>query len=221
VTTDKLSGSTLAQRAIRRPLTDRLNSAASDVERIIDATYRLSERTGAVDPTIREIVKESGLSTQAFYRYFSSKDELLVVIIDDGRRQLADYLEHRLSKQDTGRDRVVAWIEGMFAQAADPEASHRTRPFITNLYRLVEEHPEELQASVSAVVDLLEGAVADFAAEQNLADRPTFDDVMSIYHLTVARMEKHIVLDTSPTRSEVDGTIAFVFRAMSVDGVPT
>jgi AraC-like DNA-binding protein len=77
----------LVQRAINRSLSERYASAAGEVGRIIDATYRVFERTGTFDPRVREILSEAGLSTQAFYRHFASKDELLLVVLDDGRHR--------------------------------------------------------------------------------------------------------------------------------------
>ncbi len=38
------------------------------MRRIVDATYELIERTGSLDPSLRDILAHTGLSTQAFYR---------------------------------------------------------------------------------------------------------------------------------------------------------
>ena len=35
---------------------------------------------------MRDILREAKLSTPAFYRHFKSKDELFVMLLDDGRR---------------------------------------------------------------------------------------------------------------------------------------
>ncbi len=212
--TTERDDSDLVRRAITRPLSERLNSAAAEVEKIIDATYNVVARTGTVDPTMRDILKEAGLSTQAFYRYFSSKDELWLVIIDDGRRRLSDYLRHQLDKEQTGRDKVVRWMEGMFAQATDTAAAGRTRPFVTNALRLMEQHPAEFRLTIATLVEQLATAIDELADEEALKRSPTHDDAMSIYCLTVARMEDHIVLRTAPSREEIDATIDFAFRAL-------
>ena len=39
----------------------------------------LFESSGDVDPSLREILAATNLSTQAFYRYFTSKDELFLL----------------------------------------------------------------------------------------------------------------------------------------------
>jgi len=53
----------------------------------------------------------------------------------------------------------MAWIAGMLAQAADPEAAARTRPFVVNSARLAELYPEQQQASVDRLVDQLAAVV--------------------------------------------------------------
>jgi hypothetical protein len=121
----------LVERAINRAIAEQYAQAAQEVDRIVDATYRVIEREGTVEPRIRDILQEAGLATQAFYRHFRSKDELLLVILDDGRRRLAQYLVHRMEKASGPVAEVRAWIEGMLAQAADPGAASRTSPTCT------------------------------------------------------------------------------------------
>src|ERR1700686_231556 len=146
---------TLARRALERTAVDRHAEYVRDVRRIVDATYRLIEGTGRIAPSLREVLAEAGMSTQAFYRYFRSKDELMLVLLDDGRRKLLGYLEHRMARATSPSDKVRAWIEGVLAQASNPEAAARTRPFLVNQDRLPEAFPEEQQASVDLLVGLL------------------------------------------------------------------
>ena len=102
------------------------------MRRIVDRTLALIERTGSVDPSLREILAETGLSTQAFYRHFRSKDELLLVLLDDGRRQLVSYLGHRMAAVDDPREKVGAWVRGVLAQGMNEPAASRTRPFVAS-----------------------------------------------------------------------------------------
>ena len=66
-------------------------------------------RLGTGDrPTVAEIVREAGLSNQAFYRHFASKDDLVAAIVDAGARRLASYVEHRMAAFDDPVDQVRA-----------------------------------------------------------------------------------------------------------------
>ncbi|HEU5151386.1 MAG TPA: TetR/AcrR family transcriptional regulator [Iamia sp.] len=208
--------SPLVQAAINRTLRDRYDAAAEEIARIVDAAYRVIERTGDVDPRMRDILSEAGLSTQAFYRHFPSKDDLLLVLLDDGRRRLAEYLEHRMEKTRTPPTAIRAWIEGVMAQAIDPGAAARTRPFLTNLGRLADQHPEAQQASIDAVVDLLEAAITE-AVEDALAESPDpRADALAIYHLTTSAMQTHVLARTTPTPAEVKALVRFVDRALDL-----
>ena len=149
----------LARRAVERSVADRQASYVKEIERIVDATYRVIAKTGSFDPPLRDILRESGLSTQAFYKHFRSKDELLLLLLDDGRRRLVGYLEHRMDKATTAEGRVKAWIEGVLAQAGQADAAARTRPFLANQDRLAEQFPAEQQASVDLLVTLLADAI--------------------------------------------------------------
>ena len=146
---------TLARRAVERAVADRQAEYAHEMQRIVEATYDLIERTGSLDPSLRDILAHTGLSTQAFYRLFRSKDELLLVLLDDGRRRLVDYLAGRMAAAGSPPDRVRAWMEGVLAQASTARAAERTRPFLANEDRLSELFPEEQRESVDLLVDLL------------------------------------------------------------------
>jgi AcrR family transcriptional regulator len=189
---------TLASRAVERTVADRHASYVDEMDRVVDATYRLIERTGTVDPSMRDILRETGLSTQAFYRYFQSKDELMLLVLDDGRRRLLGYLEHRMARADTGAKKVGEWIEGVLAQAADPTAAARTRPFVANQDRLAEAFPEDHQASVDALVEQLAGALD--------GDRRAAE---AIYLLSMAALHKHLTYGTRPTRTDVTSLVQF------------
>jgi AcrR family transcriptional regulator len=210
---------TLARRALDRSATARHAEYVRDVQRIVDATYRLIERTGGIDPSLREVLAEAGLSTQAFYRFFRSKDELMLVILDDGRRQLLGYLEHRMARATSPADKVRAWIEGVLAQASNPEAASRTRPFLVNQDRLVEAFPAEQQASVDLLVGLLVDSLEELRAPGpgrggRQGVKTTRRDAEAIYRLTLATLHDHLVGGTTPSGEDVDHLVRFAWRAV-------
>ena len=86
-------------------------------------------------PRVIDIVARAGLSNNAFYRHFRSKDDLVLAILDDGRRTLLGYLEHLMADEATGEGKVRRWIEGMMAQAVDPDAAAATRAVHVNATR--------------------------------------------------------------------------------------
>jgi AcrR family transcriptional regulator len=196
----------LINRAVARSLARRHASYADEVERIVAATYEVIERTGSLEPTMRDILRQSGISTQAFYRHFRSKDELLLALLDDGRRQLSSYLAHQMGKAETKEGKLRAWVEGVMAQASDETAAAKTRPFLANLDRLVEQYPQDQQESV----ELLLGLLTDVLGVRL--------DAVAVYHLTIGTMHQHIRDRTRPSAEEVEHVIQFSLAAVARPG---
>jgi len=198
---------TIARRAIERATADRQGAYEGEIQRIVDATYALIGRTGDVDPSLRDILRETGLSTQAFYRYFMSKDELLLLLLDDGRRRLLGYLEHRVGRLAAPEDRLREWVEGVLAQCASPEAAARTRPFVANQVRLADRFPEEQQASVDLLVEQV-ATVLDGVRPS--ARRSRQRDAEAAYRLVFATLESHLARRTRPSPAEIEHLVGFI-----------
>jgi AcrR family transcriptional regulator len=209
------TSATLLQRVISRPLDERKASYAADVSKLVAATYAVISRTGRLDPTVREILREAGLSTQAFYRHFASKDELLVVLLEDGRQQLTEYLAHRMSRAATPADQIRAWIEGVLAQAVDAGAADRTRPFVVNVERLAEAFPEQQQASVAALIAPLRDAVVQACGPVD-PGQPD-ERAVNVYRLVFAALADFIRQRTAPSAEQIGSIVAFGLRGVGVD----
>jgi AcrR family transcriptional regulator len=212
---DVLDARPLVERAINRALSEQYAVAAQEVERIVEATYRVIEREGTIDPRIRDILEEAGLATQAFYRHFKSKDELLLVLLDDGRRRLAQYLRHRMEKAEGPVDEVRAWIEGILAQASNPDAAARTRPFVLGLQRLEEKYPDEQHASVALLIDMLESVVVEGTEGGTFGPVDAHLGTLFIYELAIGVMEGHLMRGTRPSPAETDQLVSFCLRGLA------
>jgi len=206
---------TVAQRAVDRNADRRRGEYAREVQRIVEATYDHIERTGSLDPSLRDILRGCGLSTQGFYRYFHSKDELMLVLLDDGRRRLVDYLVDRMGAVGSPAARVRAWVEGVLAQASHARSAARTRPFAANEDRLAEVFPDEQRESVDLLVGLLIGPLVDGTGRRPAAVR---DDADAIYRLVFGVLRGHLILRTRPSAAEVEHVVGFCLRGAGMDG---
>ena len=204
----------LARRSIERSSAGREASYAREIARIIDATYRVIQRTGSFDPTMRDILKASRLSTDAFYRHFRSKDELMLALLADGRQRLVSYLEHRMAKATTPGGRIRAWIEGVLAQAKDPEAAERTRPFLAHRDRLAVEYPAEQHASIDALIDLLTVEVARLPGRPATDEREVRADSAAMYDVTFGALHRYLTQRTKPTPADVRHLVRFCLAAV-------
>jgi AcrR family transcriptional regulator len=197
----------VAERVASRTLAGRTETYADEVRRLVDAGYAVMRSTGTLDPRVTDIVREAGLSNQAFYRHFRSKDELLVAILDDGQRQLLTYLEHRMAGADSGAARVRAWVGGVMEQARNQSAAANTRPFAINNARLAHRFPDEVERSRELLVAPLRDAVADAGGDPQ-------HDADVIYHLTIGCMNDALVARRRPTTADVEHLEQFVLGGL-------
>jgi AcrR family transcriptional regulator len=193
-----------------RTLQGRSEAYAEEIRRFLDATYAVMRRTGDVDPRVSDIVREAGLSNQAFYRHFRGKDELLVAVLADGQRQLVETLDARMHAVPPGTDRVRAWVEVVMAQARRPAAAANTRPFAINGLRLADRYPHEWSASRDELLAPLRVALADAGGDP--------DDASLVYQLVMGTMQHALVRRETPTDDDVERVGRAVLRLTGNDG---
>ena len=201
------AGPPVAERVASRTLSVRSEAYADEVRRLVAAGYAVMRRTGTLDPRVHDIVREAGLSNQAFYRHFRGKDELLVAILDDGQRQLLTYLEHRMAGADPGAARVRAWVGGVMEQARNAAAAENTRPFAINTARLADRFPDEVARSRELLVRPLRDAVADAGGDPQR-------DADAIYHLAIGCMNDALVARRRPTGDDIKHLEQFVLGGL-------
>lgn len=203
----------LADRLVDRSLAERHEAYAAEVRQILEAAYRVVARTGHLDPPVRSILAEAGLSNPAFYRHFKSKDELLLVMLDEGRRGLAEYLDRRTAavtgtSAEAGDRRVAEWVRGVLAQATDPDAALRTRPFVVEVERLHSRFPEEQAESERRLVDqlaVLLGGRGEWAG--------------TVYALVFGELARHLRSESPPSPEDVERTVRFVLAGIVAEPV--
>jgi AcrR family transcriptional regulator len=184
-----------------RTLSARRETYAAEVRALIDAAFEVMRTSGDIDPPVRDIVKTAGLSNQAFYRHFASKDALLLAVLADGHAQLIEYLRKRTRGAAGAQAKVRAWIEGVMAQARDPRAAEATRPFAINGARLADRFPDDLAASRRELVETLAPAV------QELGGRGAYASF--ICDLAIARMNEAIAQRRRPHPDEIQALVSF------------
>jgi AcrR family transcriptional regulator len=201
----------VAMRLARRGLAGREEAYAEEVRRLLDAAFSVMQASGDLDPRVSDIVRESGLSNQAFYRHFAGKDELLLAVLEEGRRRMVEYLTRRMATVPAGEARVRRWIEGVMQQARDRAAAARTRPFAVNDTRLRDRFPEESAQTTELLLAPLRDAVAAAGGDPER-------DAGAVYHLTIGSMHEHLLDRTVPSRDDVEHVVQFALRGIARSG---
>jgi hypothetical protein len=102
----------------------------------------------------------------------------------------------------------------MLAQAADPQAAARTRPFLVGLPRLREAFPSEQAESEAVLIGLLTAVIETGIQTGAMTSQDPGLDAQVIYRATVGVMEAHLLARTVPGRAEATHLADFGLRAL-------
>lgn len=122
-----------AKRIARRSLAEREAEYSDEVQRLLDAGLAVMARSGtSASPRVADIVSEAQVSNDAFYRHFSSKEDLVLAVAEAGAERLVSYVSHQMSKQTDPRYQITIWVRCIMQQAADPSIAEPTRAVLWN-----------------------------------------------------------------------------------------
>jgi AcrR family transcriptional regulator len=114
----------IAARIAAQTLTKRGTDYATEVRRLLDAALKvMGEQGTTARARVADIVAAAGLSNEAFYRYFPSKDALVAALLEDGTERLARYTEHQMGKETAPEGKVRRWVEGLLSQTREKAAA--------------------------------------------------------------------------------------------------
>ncbi len=204
----------VAARSARRALARREASHDDAVRRLVAASFALIRETGSLEPSVASIVERAGLSNQAFYRHFESKDELLLAVLDEGFRLLASYLAHRVENAAGAEAKIRAWIGGVLEQALQGEAAAATRPFVVSRARLAELFPDEVEASERELCAPLRAAIAEALASGALPGAEPERDAVAIYTLAMGWLQRVLCQRETAPRAEAEHLVEFALGAL-------
>jgi AcrR family transcriptional regulator len=161
-------------------------------QQIVDAARARFAEHGFARTSMADIVTESGLSTGAIYRYFTSKDEIVIAVCDQASDALPralnveavnGFLEHvRTLAREKGHARLNAQI---YAEAAlSPALAEIVRQQLSTLRaavaRLISDSDGEAAQIAEAFVALCSGYSQQLAVRGDLDPAPFAKALMAI-----------------------------------------
>jgi AcrR family transcriptional regulator len=197
----------VAGRIVRRTLAKREDQYASEVRRLLDAALEVIRRCGTSSrPRVADIVAEAGLSNDAFYRHFRSKDALVTAILEDGGDRLQSYLAHQIAKESTPEGQVRRWVRGVLAQA-DRDIAATTLAVLWNASALGGGPAAGRHFASAPLSSLL---CEPFAALGSMA--PELDASLAA-HATLGMLSDCLWRQVQPTRADVERVTSFCLRS--------
>jgi AcrR family transcriptional regulator len=206
--TETATGDDVTGRIVRRSLAKREGEYADEVRRLLDAALEVMHECGTSSrPRVADIVAAAGLSNDAFYRHFRSKDALVNALLEDGAERLRGYLSHQMAKARTPEAQVRRWVEGVLGQA-DGDVAAVTLAVLWN--------GSSAQGGPAVGRHFASAPLASLLYEPFTAlgnDAPELDAALAA-HATLGLLSDCLWRGTGPSRAETDRVVDFCLRAV-------
>jgi AcrR family transcriptional regulator len=203
------AGNDVSDRIARQTLAKREAEYASEVRRLLDAALDVMRDCGTTSrPRVADIVAAAGLSNDAFYRHFPSKDALVAAILDDGAERLGSYLAHQMAKEPTPQGQVRRWVEGVLSQA-DEEIAATTLAVLWNAGSVGQGLASGRHFASAPVATFLREPLAALGS-----DAPDLDASLAA-HATLGKLSDYLWQRTQPTHVEMARITEFCLAAVT------
>jgi AcrR family transcriptional regulator len=153
-------------------------------DRFVAAATRLLHETGNADFTVQDVVDRSRMSIRTFYKYFRSKEDLLLALYETVVvREAVPRLRKRVEKFRDPLLRFRAYIEAIVELTAKTGPVGRMLIHYHN--QLAESRPADLAAATKPQFELLVELIGDIARTQPLRSDLTAETAARLTHYTV------------------------------------
>jgi AcrR family transcriptional regulator len=186
-----VTGATLIDLDTREQLYPQLVATPTRAERkeqtrqaLLDGAVTLAAGQGFSAVSLREIAKSAGIVPTAFYRHFSSLDELGATLADDGIRSLR--LALREIRRDSGAASIKSFVTTVFAHVQQNSEL---------LGFLVREHrggPPQLRSAINSELRLLAREFATDLSRLPELDAWDIDDLEMATELLVSTVAMQV-----------------------------
>ena len=207
-----------AERAAERSLMQRSRSRSIEQARtIIEAGRRLMERQG--DFTTQELTKEAGVALQTFYRYFESKDQLLVAVLEDliGSQTRAREAQAAAISDPVARLRFfVTWPVQTLGQ---PITFRSTRAITAQHWRLQQLFPDDMAQVDRPLVELIARTLVEARALGTLSPTDPEHEASLIIELVRSVFHRYAFASLDRSIDEIAEQV-WTFCLRAVGGTP-
>ncbi len=194
----------MAVRIAEQTLAKRGVDYAGEVRRLLDAALDVIRQHGTGSrPRVADIVAAAGLSNDAFYRHFPSKDSLVAALLEDGTERLASYLGKQMGKESSPEGQVRRWVEGVLSQTRQ-EIAATTLAVLWNGGGIGDGGRHNAGPSLAT---LLHGPFALLGSPD-----PEMDASL-VAHATLGKVSEYLWAGRTPGRAEIDRVVQFSLRS--------
>jgi AcrR family transcriptional regulator len=193
---ERIAAATASRR--RRP------DYPAEVRALLAAARKVIAASGKA--RVADIVAEAGLSNDAFYRHFPSKDDLVAALSQEGTERVAASLARRMAEHEDPAAQVRCWVSGLLEQASADKAGQNLAVInvSTGFNTALPTGAHEI--SRLPLARLLHDPFAALGSPD-----PAFDAEL-VTHAVTGRVAGHLWAGTAPTAEEIDDLTDFSLR---------
>ena len=187
--------------------TARRTNYASEVRALLDAALEVIAKNGtAAKARVADIVAIAGLSNDAFYRHFSSKDALVSALVEDGAERVAAAVGRQMAKESDPDAQVRCWLAEILSQADEAHAAP-TMAVLAN--------STNLNITLATGNSAARGPLARLLCEPFSAAGCHFPEFYAdlVTDAVLAQLSRHMWEGTRPTEEEVSALLGFCLAA--------
>lgn len=181
------------RQSLHRSLQSARARARARSNRFVTAATRLLQERGNSDFTVQDVVDRSRMSIRTFYKYFASKEDLLVAVYETAvAEEAVPRLRKRIEKHKDPLQRLRAYIDTVMDLTIKTGPGGRTLTGFQN--RLAESRPADLARIMKPQFDLLVELIQDISRTQPLRGDLTVETAARLTHYTVMAAAHNRVL---------------------------
>jgi AcrR family transcriptional regulator len=201
-----------AARIARRSLAEREAEYSDEVQRLLDAGLAVMARSGtSASPRVADIVSEAQVSNDAFYRHFSSKEDLVLAVAEAGAERLLSYVSHQMNKHPDPRRQITIWISCIVQQAADPSIAEPTRAVLWNAASVSDRSRTDKTDAYADLAEILIDPLTGCGSEDPRRDA---DAITATVFTLLQRFLRNRI---EPSADDIDHLVRFCLAAIGAN----
>jgi AcrR family transcriptional regulator len=180
---------------------------------IVEATYRLLASNLTEGTTVSQILRESGLSTRAFYHHFQSKDELVLTLVRAENDRMLARLRKVTAEASTPDQALAAWVDEHLAVAYEGRRIKRGSVLVSNDARTAVGYRAVVAEGLGRHKQVLAEILADGKRRGDFpAAREPVQDAAAIYAAVFSVVEPRLFGEPGPDRESARSHLLGLFR---------
>lgn len=166
---------------------------------IVRAAYELLDEAGLEGLTIRAVLARTGLARRAFYECFSGKDDLVLAVFEATLLGAAEYYRALAARVGDPLETIRAIAQGIvltrygFDEDAGEAVDRLGAAMAREHMRLGETRPDELQAALRPLLDLIAAQVREGIRTGQLREADPELQARLVYNLVATTAHTELI----------------------------